>query len=114
MQDQKRRGRTWHHGVRTAVIVAEFHENGCWIEQIDNGSDLAARQPLLRQFHQEGNNIQQSRLFERCVHHFTQHVTKRGGPDPAGESPSVLTTACWPDARPRGAGTRISARHVTP
>ncbi len=99
MQDQQRGGRTWHHSVRTAVIVAEFHENGCRIEQIDNGSHLAASQPLLRQIHQQGNNVQQNRLFERCVHHFTQHVTNRGGPDPAGESQRVLTTAPRPDSR---------------
>ena len=114
MQDQQRRGRTWHHSVRTAVIVAEFHENGGRIKQIDNGSDLAASQPLLRPIHQQGNNVQQNRLFERCVHHLTQHVTNRGGPDPAGDSQRVLTTAYCPNARPRGDGTRMSARHVAP
>jgi hypothetical protein len=100
--------------MRTPKIVTEFYQNSRRIKQVNNGPDLAARQPLRWQIHQQGNSIQQYRLFERCVHHFTQHVTNRGGPDPAGASQSVLTTASCADPRPRGAGTRMSARHVAP
>jgi len=94
MQNQQVRMCAWHNGVRTAFIIAEFHEHGTVLKRLNDRADLSARQAVRRVVRQERHGVEQRRLRNIIgVHHSTEHVANRGASSPARMIQKVLIMA---------------------
>jgi len=70
------------NGISSPLIVAEFHQRRSPVKDLDDRTDLSARELVCRPILEKGNDIKKRGPTVPGIfvlnHHNTQHVTKRG------------------------------------
>ena len=90
-QNEKVGPGTGYDRVGPPLGVAELDERSPLVDLLDDGANLPARKSLRRKVDQQGNDVQEARVF--VLHHSTQQVTNLGKSSPVRTIQIVLTTA---------------------